>query len=127
MSELESVYRRYLDCLNARRFDDLGEFVHDELTYNDQPWTLAHYQALLVDDVARIPDLRYDIATLVVDDDQVACRIRFDCHPTGTFHGLEPGGRRVVFTEHVFYLFEAGRIAEVHSLLDLDAIRAQLT
>jgi predicted ester cyclase len=123
---LESVYRRYLDALNTRAFDELGEFVHDQLTYNDETWALDQYRDLLVDDVARIPDLHYAIERLVVDGDQVACRIRFDCHPTGVFHGLDAGGRRVTFVEHVFYRFVDGRIAQVWSLLDLDAVRRQL-
>jgi predicted ester cyclase len=125
--DLVGHYRRYLACLDARRFDELGEFVHDALTYNGAPITLGAYRDLLRADVAAIPDLAFAVDLLVVQDDQVACRLRFDCTPQGEFHGLVPDGRRVSFTEHVFYRFRAGRIAEVWSLIDIDALRRQLT
>ena len=126
MSATESLYRRYIDRLNERRLDELGEFVHEELTYNGRPMTRLDYQAMIARDVAAIPDLRFDIQGLVVDRDQVACRLRFDCTPRGEFLGLRPDGRRVVFAEHVFYRFRDGKIGEVWSLIDRHAIEEQL-
>jgi predicted ester cyclase len=124
--QLERVYRDYIAALNDRRFDDLDQFVHDELTYNGQPWSRERYQALLADDVERIPDLQYEIQLLVVGPDQVAGRQWFDGAPVGEFHGLDVRGRRVSFAEHVFYRFRANRIEQVWSLIDIDGIRAQL-
>jgi predicted ester cyclase len=126
VSDLEAVYRAYLDCLNTRDHDRLDRYVHDELRYNDRTLTREDYRSLLADDVARIPDLAYAVDLLVVRGDHVACRLWFDCTPRVTFHGIEPDGRRVAFAEHVFYRFESGRIAQVWSLIDLDAVRAQL-
>ena len=125
--QLEDVYRDYIATLNDRRFDDLDRFVHDRLTYNGAEWTRAEYQARLADDVRRIPDLRYDIQLLVVRPDQVACRLWFDCTPRQEFLGIDTGGRRVTFAEHVFYEFRANRIANVWSLIDADGIRRQLS
>jgi predicted ester cyclase len=126
VTDLEAVYRAYLDCLNARDHDRLDRYVHDTLRYNDRTLTREDYRALLADDVARIPDLAYTVDLLVVRGDHVACRLWFDCTPRAAFHGIEPDGRRVAFAEHAFYRFEAGRIAQVWSLIDLDAVRAQL-
>ncbi|TQS41963.1 ester cyclase [Cryptosporangium phraense] len=123
---MRAHYLDYIAALNARRFDDLGAYVADRLTYNERPLTLAEYRALLVEDVRRIPDLHYDVRQLVVEGETVASRIRFACTPREPFHGLEPTGRPVVFDEHVFYRFASGRIAEVWSLLDLDGLRRQL-
>jgi predicted ester cyclase len=124
---LEKIYRDYIGALNDRRFDDLDRFVHDRLVYNGEEWTRERYRALLVDDVRNIPDLHYDIQQLVVGPDHVACRIWFDCTPQHEFLGLEVGGRRVSFAEHVFYRFRANRIEQVWSLIDTDGIRRQLT
>ncbi|MFI5956322.1 ester cyclase [Cryptosporangium sp. NPDC051539] len=123
MVDLRSHYLEYLATLNSRRFDDLAGYVADELVYNDGPMTLAEYRSLLEDDARRIPDLLYDVQNLVVDGDQVACRLRFDCTPVEPFQGREPTGTRVTFGEHVFYRFRENRIAEVWSLLDVDALR----
>jgi predicted ester cyclase len=38
---LAEVYRRYLQCLNERRWDDLGEFVCDDAIHNRRPLGLS--------------------------------------------------------------------------------------
>ena len=123
---LEQVYRDYIAALNDRRLDELDRFVHDRLGYNGAQWTREDYRARLADDVRNVPDLHYDVQLLVVADDHVACRIWFDCTPQREFLGVPADGRRVGFAEHVFYRFRDGRIAEVWSLIDTDAIRRQL-
>jgi predicted ester cyclase len=123
---LERTYRRYLRALNERRFDDLVEFVHDELTYNDEAITREDYAALLTSDVRRIPDLHYAVDLLLVAGDHVSCRIAFDCTPEGDFLGVAVDGQRVSFVEHVFYRFRDDRIEQVWSLIDTDSIRRQV-
>lgn len=122
---LELVYRDYIDALNDRRFEDLGQFVHDHLVYNDAAITREQYVAMLVDDVRAIPDLHYVIDLLVVDDKLVSARLWFDCRPQGRFVGIETDGRRMAFAEHVLYRWRDRRIEKVWSLLDTDAVRAQ--
>ncbi|WP_372661814.1 ester cyclase [Amycolatopsis kentuckyensis] len=127
MADIEERYRAYLTCLDERRFADLGTFAHDPVVHNDRTLRLTEFQDLLKRDATEIPDLRYAIERLVVQGDQVACRIRFDCTPVATFRGIPPTGERVSFVEHVFYRYENGKIAEIWSLIDTDAIREQLT
>src|SRR3954451_13022803 len=119
---LEQIYRTYIATLNGRSFADLDQFVAADLTYNDEAWTLARYQALLADDVERIPDLHYEIRQLVVDDDHVASRLWFDCTPRHEVFGIDTGGRRVSFAEHAFYQFREERIVAVRSVIDVEAI-----
>lgn len=126
-ASLEQHYLDYLAALNERRFGDLSAFVADDLVYDDAPLGARRYRELLEDDVRRIPDLSYDVQHLVVAGDHVAARLRFDCTPVETFHGFAPTGARVVFTEHVFYRFRERRIAQVWSLLDVEALQRQLT
>ena len=124
---LDQHYLRYIDVLNERRFDDLPAFVADELRYNDAPISGVQYREMLEDDVRRIPDLFFDVQHLVVAEDQVACRLRFECTPVEVFQEFEPTGEPVIFTEHVFYRFEGDHIVQVWSLLDLAALRRQST
>lgn len=123
--EPERFYRDYIDALNERRFDDLDRFVHDRLVYNDAAITREQYAALLVDDVRAIPDLHYVIDLLVAEGDLVSARLWFDCHPRGSFLGVDVDGRRVAFAEHVLYRLRERRIERVWSLLDRDAVRDQ--
>jgi predicted ester cyclase len=124
--DLADRYRGYLTCLNERRFHDLPEFVHEPVVHNDRTLRIAEFQDLLRRDAAEIPDLNYEIERLVVQGEQVACRIRFDCTPTASFRGILPTGRPISFVEHVFYRYEDGRIAQIWSLIDMEAIREQL-
>ncbi|QIM19994.1 SnoaL-like domain-containing protein [Phycicoccus sp. HDW14] len=125
MTGLEAVYRDYLTALDERRFDELGQFVHDELTYNERPMTRAEYAAMIADDARRIPDLRFHARLVVVSGDVLACRLWFACTPEREFAGVAPTGVPVSFAEHVFYRFRERRIEKVWSLVDLDSFRAQ--
>jgi predicted ester cyclase len=126
-AQLENIYREYLAALNDRRLDDLDQFVHERLIYNGEEWTREEYRSLLADDVRKVPDLHYDIQLLVVGTDHVACRLWFDCTPQQRFLGIDAGGRRISFAEHVFYRFRANRIEQVWSVTDVDGVRRQLT
>jgi predicted ester cyclase len=126
-ASLEARYLAYLDALNDRRFSDLDKFVQDELTYNDVALTRREYVDMIAADIRAVPDLHFDVRLLITENDLVACRLWFDCTPTGTLFGLAPTGRRISFSEHVFYRFRAERIAQVWSLIDRDAVATQLT
>ena len=123
---LAAFYRGYIACLNARDWDRLGDFVAGEVRYGDEAVGLAGYRAMLEGDVAAIPDLQFRIALLAVDPPWIAARLDFDCTPAGALFGLNVDGRRVAFSENVFYRVEGGRIAEVLSVIDKAAVAAQL-
>lgn len=125
--DLEDQYRGYLACLNERRFDDLPTFVHNPVTHNDRTLSIAEFQDLLRRDATEIPDLYYAIERLVVQGEQVACRIRFNCTPRAHFRGIPASGQPISFVEHVFYRYQDDKIAQIWSLIDMDAIRQQLT
>lgn len=52
----------------------------------------------------------------------IAAPLCFDCTPVGELFGVGVNGRRVRFTENVFYAFEAGRIRHVFSVIDKAAV-----
>ena len=125
--ETRNIYLKYIDCLNSRKLDDLAEFVNDKLTYNKKPITLKDYQDMLTDNISDIPDLYFDVNLLVADEDMIACRLNFNCTPVKEFMGIMVNGKKVSFSEHVFYKLKEGKIIEVWSLIDKDAIRDQIT
>jgi predicted ester cyclase len=123
---LVRIYHAYIDCLNARDWLRLDEFVHDDVHHNGKRLGVAGYRSMLERDVEQIPDLRFDIDMLVADTTAVASRLAFDCKPRGEFMGLHVDGKRVKFAENVFYEFRGGKIAAVWSVIDKAAIEAQL-
>lgn len=126
MADLAAAYRAYLDCLNARDWARLGDFVDADVRRNGERLGVAGYRAMLERDVLEIPDLQFKIEMLAVDPPLVAARLRFDCAPGGIFLGLPVNGRRITFAENVFYRFSGDRIADVWSLIDKAAIEALL-
>lgn len=125
-AELSAIYCDYIACLNARSWQQLGRFVGDDVRHNGRLLGLAGYRAMLERDVEEIPDLRFNIQLLTPDPPLIACRLAFDCTPKATFLGLPVNGKRVFFTENVFYRFNREKIDEVWSIIDKAGIEAQL-
>ncbi|WP_186104874.1 ester cyclase [Burkholderia gladioli] len=123
---LSETYRAYIACLNQQDWSRLGMFVGDEVIHNDQRIGLSGYREMLERDFREIPDLHFDIELLVCEAPRIASRLHFDCSPIGTFLGLPVNGKRVAFTENVFYEFHDGRIRQVWSIIDKAAIERQL-
>ncbi|MGJ5176697.1 ester cyclase [Bradyrhizobium oligotrophicum] len=124
--ELADLYRAYIACLNAQDWQRLGQYVGEGVVHNGRPIGLTGYREMLVRDFSEIPDLSFHIHLLLSDPPMIGSRLVFDCMPKGKFLGLDVDGRRVRFTENVFYQFRDGRIVEVWSVIDKAAIEAQL-
>ena len=124
--ELADAYRAYIDCLNRQDWPNLDRFVHDEAIHNGNAIGLSGYRQMLERDFQNIPDLRFTIKLLVSAPPIIASILSFDCCPKGTFLGLAVNGKKVHFTENVFYDYVGGKIKNVHSIIDRAAIEAQL-
>lgn len=125
-TSLSDLYRAYIDCLNRRDWEELGQYVDDEVEHNGRPLELSGYRDMLVKDFEDIPDLRFNIQLLACSPPLVAARLAFKCSPKGKFLGLNVNGRVVSFAENVFYEFKLSKIASVWSVIDKAAIEAQL-
>ena len=124
--DLADLYRGYIACLNQQDWPALGQFVHEGVAHNARQIGLPGYRAMLEQDFREIPDLRFNIALLISDPPNIAARLKFDCTPAGTFLALPVNGRRVSFSENVFYELRDGKIWQVWSVIDKAAIEAQL-
>ncbi len=125
-SDLSYIYRDYIACLNGQDWPRLEAFVDDDVDYNGERIGISGYRGMLERDFREIPDLRFNIQLLISDPPYVASRLAFDCTPKGKFLGLHVNGKRVCFTENVFYEFRREKIGRVWSVIDKAAIEAQL-
>lgn len=123
---LISIYQKYIDCINSQAWDRLGEFVDHDVRYNEKLIYLSGYRKMLENDFLAIPDLKFTIDKLCSDPPIIASRLNFDCTPTGILFGFPVNGKRVQFSEHVFYEFCDGRILRVHSIIDRTEIGRQI-
>ncbi|MBV8481438.1 MAG: ester cyclase [Verrucomicrobia bacterium] len=126
ITDLPVIYRNYIECLNKQDWRNLGKFVDEEVSRNGQAFGLSGYRDMLERDFAEIPDLHFNIQLLVSDPPYVASRLVFDCCPKGKFLGLNVNGKRISFTENVFYEFKREKIWRVWSVIDKPAIEAQI-
>ena len=125
-AELATTYRDYIACLNAQDWPRLGLYVAHDAIHNGRAFGLQGYREMLEADYRAIPDLRFNVELVTCDPPNVAARLAFDCSPEGEFQGLPVNGKRVTFSENVFYEFRDGKIAQVWSVIDRAAIEAQL-
>jgi predicted ester cyclase len=124
--DLSDIYRGYIACLNNQDWPNLGVFVGEDVHHNGKRIGLLGYRAMLEGDFLAIPDLQFNIRLLISEPPRIASRLHFDCTPRGMLFGLPVNGRRVQFTENVFYEFLDGRIESVWSIIDKAAIESQL-
>jgi predicted ester cyclase len=124
--ELRERYLGYIDCLNRQDWAHLGDYVADEVQRNGEVLGLGGYRTMLEGDFTAIPDLIFKIDFTVSEPPFVGARLIFDCTPEGELFGLPVNGKRVVFTENVFYRFANDKIKTVWSVIDQAAIKAQL-
>ena len=125
-TDLSDAYRGYIVCLNEQNWQKLEQFVDDDVCHNGQRIGILGYREMLEKDFYEIPDLYFDIQLLISDPPYIASRLEFDCTPKGKFLGLDVNGKRVSFTENVFYEFRKEKIRRVWSVIDKAAIEAQL-
>ena len=117
-AELEALYRRYNDACNDHRFDDLGEFVADDVMVDGTRVGLEAYKASLEAVVRAFEDYRWEITGLVIEEPWIAARFHTTGTHTGTFLGVPATGRAVTTRELAMYRVEDGKWAEVWGTAD---------
>ncbi|WP_421917137.1 ester cyclase [Mesorhizobium sp.] len=125
-TDLSDVYLGYISCLNKQDWNRLGRFVDDEVHHNGRGLGLSGYREMLERDFRDIPDLQFNVQMMMAEPSRIASRLLFNCTPRGEFLGLPINGRKISFSENVFYEFRADRIVRVWSVIDKAAIEAQL-
>ncbi len=123
-AEGSAFYRRYLTRCNEHRFDDLGEFIADDV--NGPAEGLDRYIAGLHAVTAAFPVYHWDLHRLLVDGPWLAARLSGTGTHTGTFRGIPATGRRIRSQELVISRLADGKIAEVWGDLG-STVRDELT
>ncbi|MDR2184848.1 MAG: ester cyclase [Treponema sp.] len=123
--DLSSVYRDYTACLNRQDWPKPEGFVAAHVQYNDREIGLPAYRKMPERDFYAIPDLHFNVQLLISGAPCIAARLSFACSPKGEFLGLAVNGKKVFFTENVFYKFREEKITAVWPLIDKAAVEAQ--
>jgi predicted ester cyclase len=109
-AEVAALYERYLICCNEYRFDELGEFVDEQVSGSGSADGLAAYIERLKAVCTGFPDYHWELQDLVVEDDTIAGRLIGQGTHTGIFEGIAPTGRKIATQELVMYRFADSKI-----------------
>ncbi len=127
--------RKFADALTAHdinAFSDLfaEDYVNHQASAAAPPpsgmsakaATVAFFAARL----KGLPDLKVTIQASLAEDDKVAASFQYEGRHEGVYYGVEPTGKRVVFTSCDIFRIADGRIAEHWGMGDIAGIIAQL-
>ena len=112
-AQLESFYRCYLQQCNDHHFDQLGEFIADDVAVNGEVQGLRGYVAGLQAVVRAFPDYHWNLRHLLVDGVWLAAHFTDTGTHLGTFLGLPATGRAVSTQEFALYRVDGKKIVEV--------------
>ena len=113
-AELVAFYRRYINRCNEHRFDELHEFVDQNVEVNGAVHGLRKYGAGLRSVVEAFPNFHWELQHLLIDDGWLAA------HLTDT--GTSTAGRSVTIQEFAIYRLAGDRIVAVWGDLDKDRL-----
>ncbi|MGF0316364.1 ester cyclase [Nocardia fluminea] len=109
-SDLSDRYRTYISRCNARRFDELREFVAPDVIASETAEGIDNYIAGIEAVVTGFADYRWDLQHLLVDGTWIAARLLGSGTHTGPFRGIAATGRAVRVQELAMYRTEGGLI-----------------
>jgi predicted ester cyclase len=125
-SDLREFYLRYVEELNAHRFDDMAEFINDRTTLNGEPATREDLVAVQNADVDAVPDLHWEIKELLFDGDRLAVRAVNTGTPVKEWLGVAPTGASFEIVEYAIYQVRDGRFVHMTALHDAGELLRQL-
>jgi len=125
-SNLREFYDRYIAALNARDFDVLDGFIHDQVTLNGTAATRDDILAVLRHEVGSVPDLHWVLTNLIIDGDRLGAQLINTGTPAGTFVGVQPTGASFEVVEYAVYQVVDGRFKHMAAIHDAEEVKRQL-
>jgi steroid delta-isomerase-like uncharacterized protein len=131
-----SVALKFADALNAHDIDAFANLFADDYVNHQvsaaappPPSGLTAKQATVAFFAARLkglPDLKVTIQTSLAEDDRVAASFLYEGRHEGVYYGVQPTGKRLMFTSCDIFRIAGERIAEHWGMGDIAGIVAQL-
>ena len=126
-------YARYnRDVWNAHNPDALAEyFTPDARVHSMTPGSVAGAGLEYLKTRARslftaFPDVKFVVEGVVQQDDTVAARVTLEGTQRAEFAGIPATGKRMKVYDFAMYRIAGGKITDVWSLVDIQAMRDQL-
>jgi steroid delta-isomerase-like uncharacterized protein len=120
------------DVWNAHSPDDLARYVApDARVHSMTPGNVAGSGLEYLKARARslfnaFPDIEFRIEDVVQQEDRVAARVTLEGTHRGEFAGVQATGKRMKVYDFAMYRIADGKITDIWSLIDMQAMRDQL-
>lgn len=124
--DLRDFYDRYIAALNARDFDVMDKFIHDDVTLNGKPATREDILKVQREEAGAVPDRHWVLTNLIIDGDRLGAQLVNTGTPAKTFVGVEPTGASFEVTEYAVYQVIDGRFKHMAAIHDAEAVARQL-
>ena len=111
-ADVVALYEGYLTRCNEHRFDQLGDFVSEQVSGSGAVDGLAAYIDRVEAVCTAFPDYHWELQDLVVEEDVIAARLIGQGTHTGPFGDIAPTGRRISTQELVMYRIADGKIVQ---------------
>jgi steroid delta-isomerase-like uncharacterized protein len=126
-------YARYNeDVWNSHNPDALGEYfapdarVHSMTPGNVAGAALDYLKGRAQSLFNAFPDVKFVIEAVVQQDDRLAARVTLEGTHQGEFAGIPATGKRMKVYDFAMYRTVGGKITDVWSLVDMQALRDQV-
>ena len=125
MAPIEATYNAFIQCLNDRKWGDLGTYLHTTFAKNNQHWTPEAYAAK----IKSVGDMEFQVCVVSVNEESqtLASTMLVTWKPSIPVMGIEPSGKTVTFVEKHVSWFSQGQITRIVDLPDYEAIYRQLS
>ncbi len=124
--DIRSFYRSYIDALNARAFDQMHLFVHDQIAFGTQIYRREDVAGSLAAIIDAVPDFHWEVLEIVVDGDRLGARLLNSGTPIKDWNGIPSTGASFRVAEHAIYRVTEGRFAEMMNVHDSAEAARQL-
>jgi predicted ester cyclase len=124
--DLRAFYDRYIAALDARDFDVMDKFIHDEVTLNGKPASREDILSVQRDEAGSVPDLHWELTNLIIDGDRLGAQLINTGTPSQEFVGVRPTGKSFTVVEYAVYQVIEGRFKHMAAIHDAEAVKRQL-
>ncbi|NDK33225.1 ester cyclase [Nesterenkonia haasae] len=125
-SEIREFFRRYVEELNAHRFDDMDAFINDTVLLNGEPGTRDDVISVQKADIEAVPDLHWEVQEFLIDGERAAVRALNTGTPVKEWLGVAPTGASFEIVEYAIYEIRDGRFVQMTALHDTSQMERQL-
>ena len=126
----KAVVRSFVEAWNTRDFDRFEKLMADDAVLHvsggDLSCNPAGTRAIAEEWTTAFPDWRFELLTLLAEDDRVVAHVPYSGTHRGAIVGIQPTGASCVVDEIVIFRLADGKIAEAWEVFDEAGMWRQL-